>query len=195
MPEQPKFDHFNIIGPIYDLVFGRHIDHEIVEIAKVFPGQNVLDVAGGTGRVSILFRDQQAQVFLVDTAMGMLRQAQEKGLRHLSMGESEGLPYASRSFDKVILVDALHHVADQQVTLEEMWRVLAPGGMLIIEEPDVRHFVVKLIRLGEKLLMMRSHFLTPGRIAEMAESLTPERVDVIAEKGIAWVIITKQSPE
>jgi demethylmenaquinone methyltransferase/2-methoxy-6-polyprenyl-1,4-benzoquinol methylase len=190
-----KFDHFDIVGPIYDHVFGRHVDHEIVEHAQVIPGQFVLDVAGGTGRVSILFKERQAKVFLVDTAPGMLAKAQEKGLHYLSLGESERLPYTSGAFDRVIIVDALHHVADQQATLREMWRVLAPNGKLIIEEPDVRHFAVKLIRLGEKLLLMRSHFLAPDQIVELAGSLQPAGVTVAAEKGNVWVIITKQSSD
>ncbi len=187
----PKFDHFDIVGPIYDQVFGRHTDHEIVELAQILPGQSVLDVAGGTGRVSVLFREQQARVFLVDTAPGMLRKAREKGLRHLVLGESERLPYTAGTFDCVIMVDALHHVADQQITLQEMWRILAPGGKLLIEEPDLRYLAVQLIRIGEKLLLMRSHFLKPGEIAEMAGSLGPAQVDVVAENGNAWVIITK----
>lgn len=187
-----KFDHFDIVGPIYDHIFGRHTDHEIVEIAETSSGQSVLDVAGGTGRVSILFREQGTEVYLVDTAPGMLSQAREKGLHRLSLGESERLPYVAGHFDRVIIVDALHHVADQQATLWEMWRVLAAGGKLIIEEPDIRHFAVKLIRLGEKLLLMRSHFLHPEKIVEMAKSLQPGQVELVAEKGNAWVIITKQ---
>jgi demethylmenaquinone methyltransferase/2-methoxy-6-polyprenyl-1,4-benzoquinol methylase len=187
-----KFDHFDIVGPIYDHIFGRHTDHEIVEIAEVSPGQSVLDVAGGTGRVSILFREQGTEVYLVDTAPGMLSQAREKGLHRLSLGESERLPYAAGNFDRVIIVDALHHVADQEATLREMWRVLAAGGKLIIEEPDIRHFAVKLIRLGEKLLLMRSHFLHPEKIVELAKTLQSGQVELLAEKGNAWVIITKQ---
>ncbi|MDY6873910.1 MAG: methyltransferase domain-containing protein [Chloroflexota bacterium] len=187
-----NFDHFDIIGPIYDHVFGRHTDYEIVELAGIEPGQSVLDVAGGTGRVSVLFREQGAKVHLVDTAAGMLNQAREKGLRKLSLGESEHLPYATRRFDRVIIVDAFHHVADQGTTLKEMWRVLAPGGRLIIEEPDVRHFAVKLIRLGEKLLQMRSHFLAPDRIMAMAKTLQPDKVALVAEKGNAWVTIIKK---
>lgn len=190
-----KFDHFDIVGPIYDHIFGRHMDHEIVELADATPGQSVLDVAGGTGRVSVLFREQGAEVFLVDTAPGMLSQAREKGLHKLSLGESERLPYASGKFDRVIIVDALHHVADQEATLAEMWRVLAAGGKLIIEEPDVRHFAVKLIRLGEKLLLMRSHFLAPDKIVELAQTLQPSHIKLIAEKGNAWIIITKQNSD
>ena len=47
------------------------------------------------------------------------------------------------------MVDALHHVADQEATIRELWRLLKPGGRIIIEEPDIRRFEVKLLALIE----------------------------------------------
>ena len=43
--------------------------------------------------------------------------------------------------------------------------VLKPGGSIVIEEPDIRKFTVKLIALAEKITLMRSHFLSPDKIA------------------------------
>ena len=60
------------------------------------------------------------------------------------------------------MVDALHHVIHQGQTAREMYRVLKPGGRIVIEEPDIRKFGVKLIAVAEKLLLMRSHFLSPA---------------------------------
>ena len=48
-----------------------------------------------------------------------------------------------------------------------MFRVLKPGGLLVIEEPDIRTFGVKLIAIAEKLLLMRSHFLAPEEITNL----------------------------
>ena len=61
------------------------------------------------------------------------------------------------------MVDALHHVINHGQTAREMYRVLKPGGRIVIEEPDIRSFYVKLIAVAEKLLLMRSHFLSPQR--------------------------------
>jgi len=49
----------------------------------------------------------------------------------------------------------------------ELWRVLAPGGRILIVEPDIRKVYAKLIAIGEKLLLMRSHFLTEGEITSL----------------------------
>jgi demethylmenaquinone methyltransferase/2-methoxy-6-polyprenyl-1,4-benzoquinol methylase len=69
------------------------------------------------------------------------------------------------------MVDAFHHVCDQQQTAAELLRVLAPGGRLVVEEPNIETLTVKLIALAEKLALMRSHFLSPSAIAQMFRSL------------------------
>ena len=62
------------------------------------------------------------------------------------------------------MLDALHHVINQYLTIKELWRVLAPGGRILIIEPDIDKLVTKLIALIEKILMMRSHFLSGEKI-------------------------------
>lgn len=186
----PRFDHFNILGPIYDYIFGRSADHQMVRIAAVEKGHRLLDVGGGTGRVAVQFQALAGEVLVADAALGMLREAKKKGLR-IVHSHSENLPLPAKSFDRVILVDALHHVKDQVKTLEEIWRVLAPGGWMVIEEPDIRNFVVKLVALGEKIALMRSRFVSPERICELCLFEGVESQQIIKEKGIAWVIITK----
>ena len=184
------FDHFNLLGPVYDLVFGRVTDHDMVDIAEVKPDQKLLDVGGGTGRVAVLFEEFAGQILVVDSARRMLHQAQDKGLRTVN-GNSERLPLETASFDRVIMVDALHHVRNQAETLKETWRVLAPGGRLVVEEPDIHNFLVKLVALGEKIAFMRSQFLAPEKIIAICQFEDRESVQLIRKKGIAWIIITK----
>ena len=188
------FNHFNIIGPIYDLIFGRRIDQEIVNFAEMEAGQYLLDVGGGTGRVSILFKDITQNVLIADSALNMVQEAQAKGLRPI-LSHSENLPFVDQSFDRIIMVDALHHVADQKRTLEEMWRLLSPDGKMIIEEPDIANFVVKLIALGEKILLMRSHFLEPSAIIKMGQFDQKAQVEIYRESGNAWIIISKNKQD
>lgn len=187
-----KFDHFNLIGPNYDRIFGRSQRKTIVDLAEAEKGQVLLDVGGGTGRVAIHFKDIVAKIFIADSSSSMLQEAQSKGLSAINT-QSEYLPFEDSQFDRIIMVDALHHVANQQQTLDEMWRVLKPGGRMIVEEPDIRNFVVKLIAVGEKLLLMRSHFLSPGKIAQMVDYGKVSDVQVHREQGNAWIIIKKST--
>ncbi|MDO9301402.1 MAG: hypothetical protein Q7T89_08460, partial [Anaerolineales bacterium] len=61
-------------------------------------------------------------------------------------------------------------------------------GLLVIEEPDIRTFGVKLIALAEKLLLMRSHFLAPDEIMKL---FPRGEKNIRAEDGTAWVIVRK----
>ena len=88
------------------------------------------------------------------------------------------------------MVDALHHVIDQGQTAREMYRVLKPGGRIVIEEPDIRSFYVKLIAVGEKLLLMRSHFLSPPKIVDLF-SFDSSKTAIHETEGNAWVVIEK----
>lgn len=186
----PAFNHFDVISPIYDRIFGRGDKTPLIRLANLSPDLTVLDVGGGTGRVAAKFSGAVQSVQVVDSAPGMLRQALERGMVVVA-AESERLPYDAEQFDRIIMVDALHHVEDQQRTLREMWRLVKRGGTIIIEEPDIHNLVVKFIALAEKLMLMRSHFLNPVRMVEMSAALPSSEVTLIRQKGIVWVIIQK----
>jgi demethylmenaquinone methyltransferase/2-methoxy-6-polyprenyl-1,4-benzoquinol methylase len=86
------------------------------------------------------------------------------------------------------MVDALHHVINHTDSMREMYRVLKPGGVLVVEEPDIRTFGVKLIAIAEKLLLMRSHFLKPDAIMKLIDAGEKE---TRSADGTAWVIVKK----
>ena len=71
-----------------------------------------------------------------------------------------------------------------------MWRVLKPGGRIIIEEPDIHHWAVKLIALGEKLALMRSHFLDADEILKLFTDLPGDKKSIQEGHNI-WVVIDK----
>ena len=183
-------DHFGWLAPFYERLIRPRLPETLCRLANLPADGPLLDVGGGTGRVAQFFRREVSAVVLADVSLRMLAQAQTKGSLLCVGAAAEGLPFPDGSFDRVMMVDALHHVADQRETLQEMWRVLRPGGRLVIEEPDVRRMLVKLIALVEKLLLMRSHFLSPPLIADLLADLGAH--PLVQTEGFAtWVIADK----
>jgi ubiquinone/menaquinone biosynthesis C-methylase UbiE len=183
------FDHFGFLAPFYDrLIRFGEADSLIRHLGLPIEGR-LLDAGGGTGRVAEALHEMSGQVIIADISLGMLRQAKLKGLQGV-VSPLEALPFHDGVFERVLMVDALHHVMDQTGTALELLRVLMPGGRMVIVEPDIRQLPVKWIALFEKLMLMRSHFLSPTKIAHLFEDLGAQ-VKIEVESVTAWVVINK----
>jgi demethylmenaquinone methyltransferase/2-methoxy-6-polyprenyl-1,4-benzoquinol methylase len=180
--------HFNFLAPFYDRAIPFERLEQTLKVLDLPHAGTLLDAGGGTGRVAEALRPHVGSVIVADVSRGMLAQAHQKNLAATS-AETERLPFADGTFDRVLMVDALHHVVHQADTVRELYRVLKPGGRLVIEEPDYRTFAVKLIAIGEKLALMRSHFLFPPQIAALLPPEAKARIE--SEEHTAWVIAEK----
>ena len=143
----PPFDHFGVLAPLYERIIRPPDVGRLRHLCALRPTHRLLDVGGGTGRVSQYFREHAASVCIVDVSTGMLREALSKGGLCAGAGTAERLPFRDEVFDRVIAVDSFHHFRDQRRAARELVRVLVPGGRLVIEEPDVRRFSIKLVAL------------------------------------------------
>jgi ubiquinone/menaquinone biosynthesis C-methylase UbiE len=189
----PLVDHFTFIAPYYDQFCGQSDADDLIGYLEPQPGQRVLDVGGGTGRVAEQLAGLATNVCVLDPSTGMVLEGQRKGICVIQ-GEAEALPYIGDVFDRILMVDAFHHLRDQPWAAREMVRVLAPGGRVVIEEPDITHLGVRLVALGEKLLLMRSQFRTPQFIQRLFQ-MQGARVRVERRAYTAWIIVEKAQPE
>lgn len=181
-------NHFDLFAPYYEKVIGRGMFRDWQPLLQYEGTGCMLDLGGGTGRVAKMIRQNHnfRQMVIADESAGMLREARDAGFQTV-LCRSEALPFADASFDRVIMVDAFHHVADQQESINEMTRMLNRGGIVVIEEPDVEHFVIKVLFALEKLALMRTRMVPASSIERMA---APElRSDVLREASTYWVRI------
>ncbi|MFN2111765.1 MAG: class I SAM-dependent methyltransferase [Anaerolineales bacterium] len=184
------FDHFGILAPVYEKFIKPKAPDQIIKLLDLPTPGRLLDVGGGTGRVSVFLESLVDEVIIADLSHKMLIQSHLKPGLHPVCSHSERLPFPDGSFDRVIMIDALHHVCDQAETASELWRIIKPGGKIVVEEPDIHHWAVKLVAVGEKLALMRSHFLAPGQIRALFPSLDG-KVETFYEDYIARIVITK----
>lgn len=154
------------------------------------PHHRLLDVGGGTGRVAQYLVGRVAQVCVLDASAGMVREGRRKGLC-IAQGEAEHIPFGNGAFDRVIAVDVFHHLRDQQLAGRELLRVLAPGGRLVVEEPDIAHWAVKLVAAAEKIALMRSHFLPLEALCSRFEA-AGSQARVERQGYVGWVIVEEK---
>ena len=113
-----------------------------IEIAAPRPGERVLDVAGGTADLSSAFArrvGKQGQVWLTDINNAMLtvgrdRLLDEGVLAPIAQCDAEKLPFPDNHFDIVTVAFGLRNMTHKDKALEEMRRVLRPGGRLLVLE-------------------------------------------------------------
>ncbi len=143
-------DVFNSVASKYDLMndvlsFGAHRLWKRYTIASsnVKAGDKVLDIAGGTGDLAIEFREKagdNGQVILSDINAAMLNEGRKnltnKGVFGVAFVQlnAQYLPFDNNTFDCVSIAFGLRNVTDKDQALTEMYRILKPGGCLLILE-------------------------------------------------------------
>ena len=107
------------------------------------PGQKLLDVAGGTGDISFKFikRSGAAHSTVLDITENMLLEGRKRAEANQLVdslnwivGDAMSLPFADNSFDVYTISFGIRNVTQPQIALDEAFRVLRPGGRLMVLE-------------------------------------------------------------
>jgi demethylmenaquinone methyltransferase/2-methoxy-6-polyprenyl-1,4-benzoquinol methylase len=110
-----------------------------VSLARIRPGECVLDVASGSGDLARAFAARGARVWMSDINGPMLARGRDRLLDagHMTPAvrcDAERLPFGSASFDCVSVGFGLRNMTHKDAALAEMARVLKPGGRLLVLE-------------------------------------------------------------
>lgn len=133
---------FDEVAKHYDrtndvLSAGNAVLWRIATVKAVAPvaGERILDIAAGTGTSSAALAKTGAHVIAVDFSAGMIEEGKR---RHENIefieANAEQLPFGDNEFDAVSISFGLRNVNDPKTALSEMYRVLKPGGRLVICE-------------------------------------------------------------
>ena len=178
MNQRDRFFHW--LSPIYDYLIRRPEVDRIKALLNLPPKGCLLDLGGGTGRVSQYLAAPESNVVVCDVNRSMLNQAKrKKGLLPLQ-ADAAALPFPSESVDRILVVDALHHFLEPRRIADEMLRVLKPCGRILIEEQDVQRHFIKLVSMAEKAVGLHSSFLTSREISALFD---PDRYRLYFERG------------
>ncbi|MFC3418191.1 demethylmenaquinone methyltransferase [Salinicoccus hispanicus] len=141
---------FNSISSDYDLMndiisLNQHNMWRRRTMKEMFVknGQSVLDVCCGTGDWTIQLSETapDARVIGIDFSEKMLEVAEEKTVGHsnieLTQGNAMALPFDDGSFDYVTIGFGLRNLPDYKKAIDEFYRVLKPGGTLVVLETSI----------------------------------------------------------
>ena len=159
--------------------------------AELVPmGARVLDCAAGTGEFSLAAAKRAGSVLCTDQSEAMLSKARKKaarmGINNISFAQRDltDLPDPDGAFDVVIAANVLHLLPEPEIDVRGLWRVVAPGGRLILPtflQGKVGAAYGALIKIYQGVGFHYEHAFTPETYREFLERLRlgPVTVEVI----------------
>jgi ubiquinone/menaquinone biosynthesis C-methylase UbiE len=114
----------------------------LLEVLAPRPGEHMLEIGPGAGYytldVAAALAGGALDIFDIsqDFLDDVMRKARDRGIENITatQGDARHLPYGDDSFDAAFLVTVLGEIRDQGAALRELWRVLRPGGRLVVGE-------------------------------------------------------------
>ena len=175
----------------------RALQRKTLAELRAGPGDRVLDVACGAGDLLGELAPSVERAVGIDISPGMLDVARSRGPAGIEwrLGPSDDLPFESGEFTAVVCTTALHHFPDPVRSIEEMARVLAPGGRVVIGDMVRDGLVTKI---GDLLLRrFEKGHVGLQRKREIAAMLTGAGLTVTRSRrvwGLLYGIVAAEKP-
>lgn len=133
---------YDLLNHVLSLSIDKGWRKKVVKMVKARNPEMILDVATGTADLAIALEKSGAQAITgIDISNGMLevgrKKVADKGLSKLitlKQADSENLPFADNTFDAITVAFGVRNFENLKQGLKEMYRVLKPGGHLVVLE-------------------------------------------------------------
>jgi SAM-dependent methyltransferase len=167
-------DHAAAYGRYIEQLAGPLADN-LCRLAELRPGDRVLDIGCGTGVATRKASTLTGHALGVDLSQGMLDEAERVGGAEYRRMDAEALDLESGSYDAVVSLCAVAHFPNLERALQEMLRVLKPGGRLVLASGERRPTFRGILRRSP------GYFVAPSAIMGVVSRL-PE-VEALTEWG------------
>jgi ubiquinone/menaquinone biosynthesis C-methylase UbiE len=141
-----------------------------------------LDIGGDNGVISYMLRrngGDWASADLDPTSVASI-----KDLVHTEVYQINGssTPFRSNEFDRVVIVDFLEHIPNEEQFIAEMYRILKPGGLLILNVPNKKNGLLRKFRYALGQTDEKHGHLRPGYTLDGLNILLDEKFQLIKSK-------------
>lgn len=184
---------FDVIAPVYEWlpINAKRTFKKIEEIGNFSVSDVVVDVGGGTGRIAQFLVGKVKSITVIDSSCKMIEECKKHSGVTCVVADGEKMPIKSGSADKIILVDAFHHISNQSAAITEIKRILRKNGKVIIEEFNPLTFGGKAIVIFEKILRLGSNFYKPLLLVDIFQR-SGFKVALSDEKKKSYYIVAEK---
>lgn len=107
-----------------------------------------LDIGGDNGVISYLLRQRGGTWMSADLDAQSVRAIQELVKTDVYRLDGDCAPFQANLFDRVAIVDYLEHIEDDTAFLSDLYRVMKPGGMVVINVPHIKNTLLRKLRIA-----------------------------------------------
>lgn len=172
-----RYDLMNDVAALGQVGMWRALMVEALEIEQ---GDMVMDLAAGTGTSTTSIAHAGARVVAADFSLGMMSEGRRRGAPVPFVGaDAQHLPFATDSFDAAVISFGLRNVQEPRLALEEMTRVVRPGGRIVVCEFSTPTW--KPFRTVYEKYLLRALPAVAGKVAT-----TVDAYEYLAESILEW---------
>jgi SAM-dependent methyltransferase len=157
----------------------------VAEALQLSSGMRLLDLGCGAGLfLGWIAPRVKAECHGLDLSLTSLKINQERnsGLG-LTVGDAELLPYQDASFDRISCNGAAHHLLNLRTALREVYRVLSPGGRIVMYEPSA----TMLANAVRKVFLSTDKYESPADLAHKDEFTCANVETILLEEGFGEI--------
>ena len=114
--------------------------HRIVELLQDPTGKTSLDIGADNGVISYLLRQRGGRWYSADLDPGAVSSIKQLVGNDVYQLDGRTTPFSDATFDQVVIVDFLEHIPDDGGFVQELARIVKPGGRLIINVPHIKRY-------------------------------------------------------
>jgi len=129
------------MGTLWDVERGKELERQVFELMSPWKGKRILDLCCGEGGLANIIKPKDVKEYvgleLSDVAVKIARgkYGDHDNFKFIQ-GDAEEIPFAEKSFDLVVAREAIEHLPHPDKCIAGAYRVLKPGGALVISSPN-----------------------------------------------------------
>lgn len=148
--------------------------------SKYLPDLNrrrIMDIGGAFGRLAPLYAHTSKETVMADystkelrAGMTGLKSTYGKKIKYIALNAYK-LPFSDKSIDAILSVRVMHHLKDTELLFNELYRVLSPGGVSVIEFANKNHILAIFRNIFRLKKYLNKDLLKVGHKAEQSQGM------------------------